>query len=490
VDWSDNLRTEPELMQRLLNELVLEIENRTFSPLPVRKFAVENVVDAFRYMTKARHIGKIVLTQPGENAVSSSFHADATYLITGGLRGLGSVVAKWMVGKGARHLVLLGRNGPDEAAQRSIQEMEAQGVKIVVAQADVSVADELRTVFEKIARELPPLRGVIHSAGVLADGMLINQKLSNFTKVFAAKVDGAWHLHELTKNMSLDFFVLFSSIASILGSRGQANHAAANTFIDMLAYHRQAQGLPALSINWGAWSQIGAAADHGVTERISQQGLAAFTPEEGLQVLEFLFTQKTPQVAVAPINWSVFARQYRAGAAPLFFADVIRDMQGRTKSTEAPKEKQVDLRLQLEQASVNKRQPLLIAYIQSQVSKVLGLASGQEVNEDRPLSELGLDSLMAVEVRNILGSNLNLKRALPATLVFDYPTVSAIASYLMTEIDLAGNEQAEERSSKPQKEVPVTDSMLSLLDAIEDLSDEDVDRMLASQLKEGKTNNE
>jgi len=492
VDWSETFRTEPALMRHLLGELVSKLEDKTFSPLPLRRFRLENAVEAFRYMTKAKHIGKIVITQEHQSSsLTSTFQPDATFLITGGLRGLGLLVATWMVGKGARHLVLLGRSTPDAAAQRAIQEMEQAGAEIVIVQADVSLAREINEVFQKIEKELPPLRGVIHSAGVLADGMLINQDWSGFSKVFAPKVEGTWHLHKLTKNMSLDFFVMFSSVASLLGSPGQANHAAANMFMDMLAHHRQAQGLPALSINWGAWSQTGAAVEYGVADRVIQRGMSTFSPEEGLQVLEYLLGQPVPQVAVARMNWLVFMKQYHPGAELPFFADIVRGVQSRAEPAQLPENKREALWLQLQQAPLHKRQPLLSAYIQSQVCKVLGLDSGQKLNEDMPLSEVGLDSLMAVEVRNILGATLNLKRALPATLVFDYPTVSAITAYLMTEMDLAPTEeQPGQPSGKPQKDAAIDGSMLRLLDALEDLSDEEVDRMLADQLKEGKSSNE
>jgi NAD(P)-dependent dehydrogenase (short-subunit alcohol dehydrogenase family) len=445
-------------------------------------------------MTKAKHIGKIVVTQESEASSGSKeigLHADASYLITGGLGGLGLVVSKWMVEKGARHLVLMGRSAPSSAAQQAIQEMKEQGAQVLVMQADVSNARQVTEVFKTMERQMPPLRGVIHAAGALADGILINQDWSGFSKVYASKVDGTWHLHEHTRNMSLDFFVMFSSVASLFGSRGQANHAAANTFMDMLAYHRQAQGLPAMSINWGAWSQTGAAVEYGVTERVAQQGMNTFSPEEGLRVLETLLNQPAPQVGVAPITWPVFMKQYRAGAEPPFFANMVRGLQARMETKEPSQEKRTDLLIQLQQAPANKRQSLLIAYVQSQVGKVLGVEAGQKVNEYIPLSEMGLDSLMAVEVRNILGSELNLKRALPATLVFDYPTVAAIADYIMTEMDLVPTDAKQESPSvKSNKNVSGEGSMDNLLDALEGLSDEDVDRMLAEQMKEGKRTDE
>jgi hypothetical protein len=249
--------------------------------------------------------------------------------------------------------------------------------------------------------------------------------------------------------------------------------------------------LPGLSINWGAWSQTGAAVEYGVTKRISQHGVGTFSPEEGLYVLEYLLNQSVAQIGVSPINWSIFMKQYHPGAEPPFFAELVRGMQFDVKAKEQRLEKRNDLLVQLQEAPANKRQPLLITYIQSQVGKVLGWESGQKVNEHIPLSEMGLDSLMAVEVRNILGSGLNLKRALPATLVFDYPTVSAIADYIMTTMDLVPTDAKQgSLSTKTKEDISDNGSMDNLLDELEGLSDEEVDKLLAEQIKEEKHNNE
>jgi polyketide synthase 12/myxalamid-type polyketide synthase MxaB len=194
---------------------------------------------------------------------------------------------------------------------------------------------------------------------------------------------------------------------------------------------------------------------------------------------------------VVPINWAVFMKQYRRSIEPPFFAELVRGMQTEVKAKQQHQEKRTDLFVQLQEAPANKRKPLLIAYIQSQVGKVLGWDSGQKVNEHIPLSEMGLDSLMAVEVRNLLGSGFNLKRALPATLVFDYPTVAAIADYIMNEMDLIPTDAKQESpSTKPNEDISGKESMDNLLDQLEGLSDEEVDRLLAEQMKEGKRNNE
>src|SRR5690606_25739266 len=188
-------------------------------------------------------------------------HPDASYLITGGLGGLGLEVARWMAERGAGHLVLLGRRAPSPTAQEAIRRIEQAGARVITLQADVSNLDQLAGALQEIESSLPPLRGVIHAAGVLDDGVLLQQNWERFRYVMAPKGTGAWNLHCLTQDRTLDFMIFFSSGASLVGSAGQGNHAAANAFLDMLAYYRTAQGLPTISINWGAWAEIGAAAE-------------------------------------------------------------------------------------------------------------------------------------------------------------------------------------------------------------------------------------
>ncbi len=329
---------------------------------------------------------------------------------------------------------------------------------------------------------MPPLRGVIHSAGVLEDGALLNQTWERFAKVLAPKVDGAWHLHTLTQDKPLDFFVMFSSVASLLGSPGQGNHAAANMFEDMLARHRRAQGLPALSINWGAWAEVGAAAERNVGERITLQGMGAFSPQDGLRVLNRLMSGTLPQVGVLPMTWPKFIRQF--STPPAFLSEMMTEALATVEpsTAEAPASaSEPEILRRLAEAVPARQRGLLLAYVQERAGRVLGLSASQ-VGDRVPLNEMGLDSLMAVELRNLLGAGLGLKRSLPATLVFDYPTVESIAGYLAKEVlTLAPVEAAE-----PE---PVATSgvdgkkMEQVLESIEELSDEEVERLFAEKMK-------
>ena len=226
-------------------------------------------------------------------------------------RALGLVVAEWMVKEGAKQIVLMGRSGPGETAQKTIEELEAAGAKVSVLLGDVSVPRDVEEIFQQMGESLPPLKGVIHTAGVLDDGLMQNMNWEQFTKVMAPKVQGSWYLHQQTQELELDFFVCFSSIASMLGNSGQGNYAAANGFMDALASYRRGMGLPGLSINWGAWAKGGMAARLGTQHqsRIESSGMRTIQAEEGMVALEKLLLRSQSQVGVFPVNWSQFSTQ-------------------------------------------------------------------------------------------------------------------------------------------------------------------------------------
>jgi NAD(P)-dependent dehydrogenase (short-subunit alcohol dehydrogenase family) len=453
--------------------------------------------DQVAYRSNVRHVARLVHSQGGHaqttevnrrtpDAYAASaasgletqatvVRSDATYLITGGLGGLGLLMAQWLVAHGARHLALMGRRGASEAARETLRELEQAGAQIMVIQGDVARGEHISQAFQQIEQSMPPLRGVIHSAGVLADGVLLQQDWQRFTEVMAPKVEGTWHLHTLTRDKPLDFFVLFSSLAALLGSAGQGNHAAANAFMDALAFHRRALGLPALSINWGIWSEIGAAARRNVGERL-EHGMRTFSPQQGLEVFERVLQPGWTQVGVMPVNWPQFMRQFSGDHEPPFLAALMSEVRQRGQSSE-PVEREPDALQQLEQALPNQRHKLLLEYIRDQALKVLGLEASQRVDYKQPLADFGLDSLMAVELRNLLGRGLRLSRSMPATLLYDYPTISELANYMAKEV-LRWEQGAETQPSPGQDE-----GMSGVIDRIEDLSDEEVDRLFAEKMK-------
>jgi acyl transferase domain-containing protein len=391
----DLLASRPQFVQYLLRELLVDFDSGAITPLPQRLYPLEKSEEAFRFMGQGLHTGKIVITQQPVPSV----HADATYLVTGGLGGLGLVTARWLASEGARHLVLVGRSDPNAAAQETIAALEAQGVSVAIAAADVSDPAHVRHVLQQIAAGMPPLRGIIHAAGVLDDATLAEQTPERFHHALAPKAMGAWNLHELTARLPLDFFVMFSSGAAVLGSPGQANYAAANAFMDALAHTRHAQGLPAVSINWGGWSEVGMAA--GVSaehqRRWDAMGFRSIDPDTGMRMLgDVLYGTSAPQVVAFPLVRS----QLPATLGPLF-----RDLVSQAPAAQAPAAANILQRLGA--APADERAGLVTAFLADQVVKVLALGPSARIDPARSLLEMGMDSLMAMELGNRMKASLN-----------------------------------------------------------------------------------
>ncbi|MBD3305127.1 SDR family NAD(P)-dependent oxidoreductase, partial [candidate division KSB3 bacterium] len=467
VDLVATCQQEPDLVQSLLQEITRQISEGRLSPLPYQAFELQETGQAFRYMQQARHTGKLVISQADEYGFDGPIRiqAKATYLITGGLGGLGLLTARWLIDQGARHLVLVGRSGSTSEAQPHIEALTEVGAEVIVAQADVSQRDQLERIFTDIETSLPPLRGIIHAAGVLDDGILLQQNLEKFERVLAPKVQGSWNLHTLTQHRSLDFFVMFSSAASLLGSAGQANHAAANAFLDALAAYRRAQGLPAMSINWGAWSQVGSAVQHHVESQARMRGVAPIDPQQGLRVLTQIFSRHPIQIGVIPINWSLV--QDQAITAP-FFEEFASQQ-------EATVQQETGFREQLQRLSSDEQQQTLTAHIHTQVARVLGLPESEPIHPHRGFFELGMDSLSSVELRNCLQESL--RCSLPSTVAFDYPTIVALRDYLATEV--LGMAAA---SDQPSASRGVRPSQRTDENALDQLSDEELDALLEEKL--------
>jgi acyl transferase domain-containing protein len=433
LDLGEEARRDPALIGGMLRDLMREFHRGTLHPLPLQVFASHEVTGAFRFMAQAKHTGKIVVTQQVGLSPSAAdrFRADASYLITGGLGGLGRQVARWMVDQGARHVALLGRGGPSAAAQAVVEELTGAGAQVLVIAADVAEEDQVAHALRTIRDSMPSLRGIVHAAGVLDDGILLRQDWPRFAGVLAPKVQGAWHLHAQTRRADLDFFVLFSSISSIWGSAGQSSYAAANAFLDTLAHARRSQGLPALSINWGGWSQVGLAAGDEVTGRMAGQGMAAITPDAGVAALEQAMRQQAAQLAVVPIDWAAFLARFPADRIPVLLAELSREARGRPGGDLATSGAS-DLLRRLDAAGPHNRRRVLAAYLTEQARLALGLDPQAPLDPRRPLNELGLDSLMAIEVRSRLSSAVG--RLLPATILFDYPTIEGLTGHLAGEV--------------------------------------------------------
>lgn len=414
VDLAIELNHEPELIQSHLSKISAQVAGGSLCPLPVRVFDFEDAPEAFRHMAQAKHMGKIVLRHPAPLGVS----ADATYLITGGLGALGLHSARWLVEQGARNLLLLGRSAPSLSASTKVAELRAAGVRVEIRSADVTQRGKLETVLREVTAAMPPLRGIIHSAGVLDDGVLTQQTWSRVEKVMAPKVAGAWNLHELTAHSPLDFFICFSSIASTTGSPAQSGYAAGNAFLDALAHYRNARGLRALTVNWGAWPDTGMAAT--VEAQGRRRGLAALramSEQDYLASLAQAAANGSVQVTIADVDWGKWEKPAR------MLSGLVRHVPAAQVPGPAP-----DILARLEKAPAANRRKILVDYLREQALEVLGLDKSHFIDQRQSLIRMGLDSLMAVEFRNRLVAAM--KRSLTATLLFDYPNLARLAEYL------------------------------------------------------------
>ena len=389
-DLGTEMVNDMPFIRSMLDEMLTDFEKGIFTPLPLRTFPMQSVREAFRYMAQARHIGKIVITQ-GEATIT--VHKEGTYLITGGLGGLGLVTTRWLAERGARHIVLVSRNEPSVSVGEILDEIRSTGAEIITMQGDVSCREDVAGILQNIQNRMPPLRGLFHEAGVLDDGILTQQTWSRFERVMQPKAGGALNLHELTQNIPLDFFLLFSSAAAVLGSAGQANYAAANSLLDGLAHFRQGRGLPAMSVNWGPWSEVGMAAQVDNRKRSSAPEANKIHPQEGMKVLEHLLQKQPVQAVILPTNWN----KLRLGDKPV--QPLLRQVVKSTSKTDVSESFRMDID-QIKTLPAEEQKTALERFAQVQVVKTLGLDPAQPFNALRPLTDLGMDSLMAVELKN------------------------------------------------------------------------------------------
>ncbi|MEL6930449.1 MAG: type I polyketide synthase, partial [Cyanobacteria bacterium J06600_6] len=466
IDMVELCRQQPNLIQSMLDQLMAKFDRRQLQPLPKKVFALPQAVEAFRYLQQAKHIGKVVVTP------ELTLDANGTYLIAGGLGGLGILTAHWLAKKGAKNLLLLGRSKPSQYAQQEIAKLEQQGVIVNVIQTDITNYDALKQILTSRNLISPPaspassapIRGVIHAAGILDDSAIQNITWQQMENVLQPKVTGAWNLHNLTKNNNLDFFILFSSAVSLLGSPGQANHVAANTFLDNLAHYRHSLGLPAMSINWGTWSNIGAAAQKQADTRMSQLGVNAIAPEQGIAILEQLFlaymrlkplsaspapSASTAQIGVVNIDWTKFLQQ---GQFSSFFNEF-------KQSSPQKQVAQINLQDELNKATSTERRSLLLDALRAELARVLGFRAS-ELDSKIGFFDLGMDSLTAIEFKNRLQDSIDF--SLPSTVAFDYPNLEALGDYILDKMFPEIDE------SQDSEEADIADLLAAELAAMEE----------------------
>lgn len=354
-----------------------------------------------------------------------TLNSQSSYLLTGGTKGLGLKTAQWLVNQGVKHLAILARNAPIGANLESIEELRRLGADIHIWEVDVSDRTALHAALQEIDHKMPPLKGVIHCSGILADRLLSDLAWQQFVSVFDAKVTGAWNLHELTQNKTLDFFVLFSSAASLLGNQGQTNYSAANAFLDHLAKLRHQAGLPATAINWGPWAEVGMLeSDPIAKEHLAKQGFGLVSADYAFKAMAIAVNSGKPQISIMDWDWQTYLEQ--APWLTSLFARLPKNQQQDNSSVN--KVASNDVIGKLTGLSSADRSTQITHWIEESVRHTLGFSKEQSLDFEKPLTDLGLDSLLAVQLRNLLSKTIQLN--LPVSLAFNHPTISEMIVFI------------------------------------------------------------
>ena len=502
VDLMAKTQAAFEVESGAIESVFSKLEGPTW--LPRTTFPIEECSRAFTYMRQAQHIGKVVVSL---DDLQLPIRQDASYLITGGLGGLGIATAKWLLKHGAKNIVMLGRRVETDRLAPELQRIKDDGEVRVVFDEELDTVTDRRAVTTtgkaalylhccdvsdrnrleaaiKFANSIAPLRGVIHAAGVLLDATIRELTWDQMQQVLQPKAVGAKYLHELTRNLPLDLFVLYSSAASLFGSPGQASHVAANSYLDALAHHRRALGLPAQSINWGPWSEIGSAATEATERIMGERGIGMMSPEFGIGALSLLLQRPDlTQVGVVPIDWSKFSHT-GAIADPLFVSLVQSDEKSRMRHVLGDNLENGDWQEKLQATPIGQRESLLTQLIQAELAEVLGYPENELPSSQTGFFDLGLDSLMAVDLKNRLIGHLGFE--VSPTQLFQNPNVASLATQLhemlnggtddnqaisRPEGDLLTADRIlpQDRNAEPAKQGDLNDQIADELAALEDL---------------------
>ncbi|OMC42985.1 hypothetical protein A5744_15075 [Mycobacterium sp. IS-1264] len=436
----DLMEAGPDHIAAMLAELMGLFAADTLKPLPVKTFDVRSAATAYRFISQARHVGKVVLTLPDGpgNAVlagSGGGLAGGSVVVTGGTGMAGSALAEHLATRyGVAHVVLVSRRGSDaEGAAEVVSRLEGAGARVSVVACDVADRDAVAALIAGLPPQYP-LRGVFHAAGLLDDGLIGSLTPDRVDAVLRAKVDGAWNLHELTQGLDVSAFVMFSSMAGIVGAPGQGNYAAANSFLDGLAAYRRAQGLAGLSVAWGLWEQASGMTRHlGERDkaRMTRAGLAPLSTEHALQLFDEAMLAERPVLVAARIDAAGLGA---SGAVPPLLRELAARPGRRLVIDTDTAVSTSGLAARLQGLSAEQRHLQLVELVSTNAATVLGRPSA-DIDAQLPFQDLGFDSLTAVELRNRLKTATGL--TLSPALIFDHPTPAALAEHVDEQLSFA-----------------------------------------------------
>ncbi|OBA59287.1 polyketide synthase [Mycobacterium sp. 1100029.7] len=451
VDLDLNLKLQPARYRAMLGHILAQVADGKLDVLPVTEFGLLDAADAFRLMAGGRHTGKIVVSIPAGGDIEAIaapppaplVSSDGGYLIVGGMGGLGFVVAKWLAAQGAGMVVLNGRSAPGEDTRAAIAEMNAAGTRVEVITGDIADADTAGRLVRAVRDAGFRVAGVLHSAMVLDDEIVLNITEAAARRVFTPKVAGSWRLHQATADLDVDWWLTFSSVASLVGAPGQGTYAAANSWVDGLVAHRRSLGLPAVGINWGPWAEVGRA------QFFADLGVAMISVEQGLAAMQLALAADRARTGVFQLDARQWFQSFPSAAGSSLFAKLQDLSTGERRGGGA-------IRAELDACEAADRPSRLATAIAGEIRAVL--RSTEPIDPHRPMESLGLDSLMALELRNRLEASLG--TMLPAALVWAYPTITDLAGALCERL---GYEAPAEDEPTAEAEAELSDEEMELL---------------------------
>jgi len=475
-DLGEVAMEDPQRIATMLHGLMMRFSTGELQPLPTALYPFADSAQAFRTMAQARHIGKIVLGF-GDNHTHRNLRdivSQGTVLITGGLGALGIELAQWVASHRAVNIVLAGRSAVDRGDNPVIAELRNNGVDVIVERVDVSSSTEVQALLQRIRTTHPPLRAVFHAAGVLQDSVLSKETWSGYCETTSPKISGAWNLHHLTQPDSVELMVFFSSAASILGSPGQGSYAAGNAFLDAMAHHRACRGMATLSVNWGAWASAGMAArlTPEQSARWKRQGANPMEPRAALSALQQAIEAGDPQVAIMDLDWDKFLSATPARRDIPFFSELQSTVPGQHEAQSTTVVQPLnDILEGLRSTPEFEWKFLLSAQIKVCARRTLGLPESATISDSVALQDLGLDSLMALEMRNDLSQSLGIPLA--AGLLFDYPSVDQLVSHLTERL---------KSSISPLPGAPMSQLTTRATDELQSMTEEEAELLLVQEL--------